>query len=262
MNCSAESMTIAARGKRSRVRRQMPSRRCVLPTPPGPWSTKGDIAPGCSAAKAAAACAIRFPTPTTYCSSVSKGRAGLAGRPLPCPASPPAIGAAPDWTAARGAAAPAPPRSIRLPIPASNWAGSPPGKEPRPGRWLPDRALGARRRPATSRPIPTSPPTAGGSITAATSSPAEGAATNGPHTTRTGPPDRPSTRSTAAAKSSRNVRWSQSCVNDVPARTVTTGPPSESGSTTIPRLSPNQTSWRSSPIRDRNSARITSPSGA
>jgi len=56
----------------------MPSRRCVLPVPLGPWSTSGDISPGRAAANSMAACAIRLPRPTTNVSSRGEWRGGRA----------------------------------------------------------------------------------------------------------------------------------------------------------------------------------------
>src|SRR5262249_13239431 len=63
----------------------MPSSKCVLPQPCGPYTTSGVSAPGRSAADCAEACAKRLQAPTTNESSVANRRRGA-----PCPFASPA----------------------------------------------------------------------------------------------------------------------------------------------------------------------------
>ena len=74
VNCSAESQAAVAEGCTSRMRSHAPSRRCVLPTPLGPWTTSGLISPGRVTAISMAPNAMRLLGPTMKSSRRSAAR--------------------------------------------------------------------------------------------------------------------------------------------------------------------------------------------
>ena len=74
VNCSAGTSIAEIPGCCLRTSATIPSRRCVLPVPLGPWITRGEISPSRDTTISAAARAMRLLPPVTKSSSRASGR--------------------------------------------------------------------------------------------------------------------------------------------------------------------------------------------